>query len=217
MQMQTKRMLLRDIRPAAYNPRKRLEPGEKEYEALKGSIERWGLVDPLVVNARTGNLISGHQRYYILTNLGETETEAVAVDLDERQEKLLNVAMNKVEFQDFFFSQFSSAVYLIKYSFDFCVGIVFCIELFDTVVGQAATLFGEEADDVVEEYEDADTGDEENEDESGSDDDGEFSIYLSFPDRYAAMDWLAEHELEKEFPKGSRNMVVHMEGTAYGN
>jgi hypothetical protein len=31
------------------------------------------------------------------------------------------------------------------------------------------------------------------------------------------MDWLAEHELEKEFPKGSRNMVVHMEGTAYGN
>ena len=99
MQMQTKRMLLRDIRPAAYNPRKRLEPGEKEYEALKGSIERWGLVDPLVVNARTGNLISGHQRYYILTNLGETETEAVAVDLDERQEKLLNVAMNKVEGQ----------------------------------------------------------------------------------------------------------------------
>ena len=99
MQMQTKRMLLRDIRPAAYNPRKRLEPGEKEYEALKGSIERWGLVDPLVVNARTGHLISGHQRYYILTNLGETETEAVAVDLDERQEKLLNVAMNKVEGQ----------------------------------------------------------------------------------------------------------------------
>ncbi len=99
MQMQTKRMLLRDIRPAAYNPRKRLEPGEKEYEALKGSIERWGLVDPLVVNTRTGNLISGHQRYYILTNLGETETEAVVVDLDERQEKLLNVAMNKVEGQ----------------------------------------------------------------------------------------------------------------------
>lgn len=28
MQMQTKRMLLRDIRPAAYNPRKRLEPGD---------------------------------------------------------------------------------------------------------------------------------------------------------------------------------------------
>ena len=197
MQMQTKRMLLRDIRPAAYNPRKRLEPGEKEYEALKGSIERWGLVDPLVVNARTGNLISGHQRYYILTNLGETETEAVAVDLDERQEKLLNVAMNKetllseFETDEILFTGFSE--------------------------GEIATLFGEEEDDVVEEYEDADTGDEENEDESGSDDDGEFSIYLSFPDRDAAMDWLAEHELEKEFPKGSRNMVVHMEGTAYGN
>jgi ParB-like chromosome segregation protein Spo0J len=207
MQMQTKRMLLRDIRPAAYNPRKRLEPGEKEYEALKGSIERWGLVDPLVVNARTGNLISGHQRYYILTNLGETETEAVAVDLDERQEKLLNVAMNKVEGQ---WDYGKLETLLSEFETDEILFTGFS-------EGEIATLFGEEADDVVEEYEDADTGDEENEDESGSDDDGEFSIYLSFPDRDAAMDWLAEHELEKEFPKGSRNMVVHMEGTTYGN
>ena len=207
MQMQTKRMLLRDIRPAAYNPRKRLEPGEKEYEALKGSIERWGLVDPLVVNARTGNLISGHQRYYILTNLGETETEAVAVDLDERQEKLLNVAMNKVEGQ---WDYGKLETLLSEFETDEILFTGFS-------EGEIATLFGEEADDVVEEYEDADTGDEENEDESGSDDDGEFSIYLSFPDRDAAMDWLAEHELEKEFPKGSRNMVVHMEGIAYGN
>ena len=201
MQMQTKRMLLRDIRPAAYNPRKRLEPGEKEYEALKGSIERWGLVDPLVVNARTGNLISGHQRYYILTNLGETETEAVAVDLDERQEKLLNVAMNKVEGQ---WDYGKLETLLSEFETDEILFTGFS-------EGEIETLFGEEADDVVEEYEDADTGDEENEDESGSDDDGEFSIYLSFPDRDAAMDWLAEHELEKEFPKGSRNMVVHME------
>lgn len=207
MQMQTKRMLLRDIRPAAYNPRKRLEPGEKEYEALKGSIERWGLVDPLVVNARTGNLISGHQRYYILTNLGETETEAVAVDLDERQEKLLNVAMNKVEGQ---WDYGKLETLLSEFETDEILFTGFS-------EGEIETLFGEEADDVVEEYEDADTGDEENEDESGSDDDGEFSIYLSFPDRDAAMDWLAEHELEKEFPKGSRNMVVHMEGAAYGN
>lgn len=207
MQMQTKRMLLRDIRPAAYNPRKRLEPGEKEYESLKGSIERWGLVDPLVVNARTGNLISGHQRYYILTNLGETETEAVAVDLDERQEKLLNVAMNKVEGQ---WDYGKLETLLSEFETDEILFTGFS-------EGEIATLFGEEADDVVEEYEDADTGDEENEDESGSDEDGEFSIYLSFPDREAAMDWLAEHELEKEFPKGSRNMVVHMEGTAYEN
>lgn len=207
MQMQTKRMLLRDIRPAAYNPRKRLEPGEKEYEALKGSIERWGLVDPLVVNTRTGNLISGHQRYYILTNLGETETEAVVVDLDERQEKLLNVAMNKVEGQ---WDYGKLETLLSEFETDEILFTGFS-------EGEIATMFGEEADDVVEEYEDADTGDEENEDESGSDDDGEFSIYLSFPDREAAMDWIAEHELEKEFPKGSRNMVVHMEGTAYEN
>lgn len=159
------------------------------------------------MNARTGNLISGHQRYYILTNLGETETEAVAVDLDERQEKLLNVAMNKVEGQ---WDYGKLETLLSEFETDEILFTGFS-------EGEIATLFGEEADDVVEEYEDADTGDEENEDESGSDDDGEFSIYLSFPDRDAAMDWLEEHELEKEFPKGSRNMVVHMEGTAYGN
>ena len=207
MQMQTKRMLLRDIRPAAYNPRKRLEPGEKEYEALKGSIERWGLVDPLVVNARTGNLISGHQRYHILTNLGETETDAVVVDLDERQEKLLNVAMNKVEGQ---WDYGKLETLLSEFETDEILFTGFS-------EGEIATLFGVEADDVVEEYEEADTSDEEDEDDGGSDEDGEFSIYLSFPDREAAMDWLAEHELEKEFPKGSRNMVVHMKGTAYGN
>ena len=50
----------------------------------------------------------------------------------------------RLEFQNFFFGQFSSAIYLIKYGFDFCIGIIFCIEFFNTVVGQAATLFGKE-------------------------------------------------------------------------
>ena len=50
----------------------------------------------------------------------------------------------RLEFQNFFFGQFSSAIYLIKYGFDFCIGIIFCIELFNTVVGQTATLFGKE-------------------------------------------------------------------------
>lgn len=205
--MNIKRIKLADVKPAAYNPRRQLKPGEKEYEALKASISRWSLVEPLVVNLRTGNLVGGHQRYNVLLDLGHTEAEAAVVDLDEKQEKLLNVALNKVEGQ---WDYGKLETLLSEFETDEILFTGFS-------EGEIETLFGEEADDVVEEYEDADTGDEENEDESGSDDDGEFSIYLSFPDRDAAMDWLAEHELEKEFPKGSRNMVVHMEGTAYGN
>jgi len=207
MQMQTKKMLLRDISPAAYNPRKRLEPGDKEYEALKSSIERWGLVDPLVVNARTGNLVSGHQRYNIIADLGKTETEAVIVDLDERQERLLNIAMNKVEGQ---------------WDYGKLESLLSEFETEDIVFtgfseGEIATMFGTEADGVMEDYDDADDSSTGEEDDAPEEDDGEFSIYLSFPDRAAANEWLEEQGLDRSFPKGSRNMVVHMEGTEYGN
>lgn len=97
--MNIKRIKLADVKPAAYNPRRQLKPGEKEYEALKASISRWSLVEPLVVNLRTGNLVGGHQRYNVLLDLGHTEAEAAVVDLDEKQEKLLNVALNRIEGQ----------------------------------------------------------------------------------------------------------------------
>ena len=56
-------------------------------------------MEPLVVNLRTGNLVGGHQRYNVLLDLGHTEAEAAVVDLDEKQEKLLNVALNRIEGQ----------------------------------------------------------------------------------------------------------------------
>lgn len=33
------------LNPDAYNPRKDLKPGDKEYEKLKRSIEEYGLVE----------------------------------------------------------------------------------------------------------------------------------------------------------------------------
>ena len=47
--MKLVRMSIADIRLAKYNPRKDLKPGDVEFEKLKASIERWGLVKPLVV------------------------------------------------------------------------------------------------------------------------------------------------------------------------
>ena len=40
-----------DLKPAAYNQRKKLKPGDAEYEKIKNSIEEFGFADPLVVNS----------------------------------------------------------------------------------------------------------------------------------------------------------------------
>ena len=97
--METKKFRLIDINPAPYNPRKDLQPGDAQYEAIKNSIERFGFVEPLVVNARDGGnvLVGGHQRYKILLAQGVQEVEAVVVDLPENEEKALNVGLNKIE------------------------------------------------------------------------------------------------------------------------
>ncbi|KAF4321370.1 hypothetical protein G195_005421 [Phytophthora kernoviae 00238/432] len=85
------------INAAAYNPRVDLQPGDVEYEKLRRSIEEFGYVEPIVWNERTGNMVGGHQRYKIMVNeLGHTELQVSVVDLDDQQERLLNIALNKV-------------------------------------------------------------------------------------------------------------------------
>ena len=88
---------LDELNPAKYNPRKKLKPGDKEFEKLKKSIQNFGYVELIVVNAANNNtVISGHQRLSVLKHLGETEAECVVVELNENDEKALNIAMNKV-------------------------------------------------------------------------------------------------------------------------
>ena len=79
--MRTQTIKLADIKPAEYNPRVTLTEKDQEYKALAASIEDNGLVLPLVVNLRDGVLISGHQRLNVLLASGETETEAVVVEI----------------------------------------------------------------------------------------------------------------------------------------
>jgi hypothetical protein len=49
------------LRPAEYNPRKALLPGDAEYEKLKRSVEAFGYICPIVWNERSGNVVGGHQ------------------------------------------------------------------------------------------------------------------------------------------------------------
>ncbi|MFC1806082.1 site-specific DNA-methyltransferase [Planctomycetota bacterium] len=84
------------ISAAQYNPRRDLKQGDREYERLRRSIDEFGLVQPLVWNRRTGNLVGGHQRLKILVEQGATEVEVSVVDLAADREKALNVALNRI-------------------------------------------------------------------------------------------------------------------------
>ncbi len=95
MEIQT--LKVNEINPAVYNPRKDLKPGDPEYEKLKKSILEFDMVEPLVWNKRTGNLVGGHQRLKILKELGIEKVEVSIVDLSEVKEKALNIALNKIQ------------------------------------------------------------------------------------------------------------------------
>lgn len=85
-----------DLRPAAYNPRKKLKPGDKEYEKIKKSIQEFGYVEPIIVNFDM-TVIGGHQRLTVLKDLGYTEVQCVVVHIeDDAKVKALNIALNKI-------------------------------------------------------------------------------------------------------------------------
>lgn len=83
------------LKPAEYNPRKKLKPGDKEYEKIKASIQEFGFADPLVVNSDM-TIIGGHQRLTVAIDLGYTEVPCAIVDVDKVREKALNIALNKI-------------------------------------------------------------------------------------------------------------------------
>lgn len=94
MEFEVKRIA--DMNRAAYTPRVDLQPEDEEYQAIERSLKRHGLVQPIVWNRRTNTVVSGHQRLTVLEAQGETEVTVSVVDLDDIQEKELNVALNKI-------------------------------------------------------------------------------------------------------------------------
>lgn len=94
--MQWKTLSVDALRPAAYNPRKKLKAGDKEYEKIKNSILEFGYVEPIIVNYDM-TVIGGHQRLTVLKDLGYTEVQCVEVHIeDENKVKALNIALNKI-------------------------------------------------------------------------------------------------------------------------
>lgn len=84
-----RRMRVSDINAAHYNPR---QITEKARSGLKASIDKFKLVEALVWNLRFQRLVGGHQR--LSTMDPDSFTDVVQVDLDEVDEKALNLALN---------------------------------------------------------------------------------------------------------------------------
>ena len=72
-------MPIGQLKPAAYNPRKQLKPGDKEYEKIKKSIQEFGYVEPIIVNYDM-TVIGGHQRLTVLKNLGYEESRVLGTN-----------------------------------------------------------------------------------------------------------------------------------------
>lgn len=93
--MEFKKLKIADLRPADYNPRKALKPGDSEYEKIKNSIAEFGYVEPVIVNSDM-TIIGGHQRVTVLQDLGYSEIDCIVIEIDKTKEKALNIALNKI-------------------------------------------------------------------------------------------------------------------------
>ena len=95
--MRMEKRKLKELNPAAYNPRKPLKPGDPEYEKLAVSIEKHGYIDPIVIN-EDGTIIGGHQRRTVMLDLGYEEAEVVIVDIPDKDDEIAaNIALNQID------------------------------------------------------------------------------------------------------------------------
>lgn len=90
-ELEIKTMKLSDLKGWERNPRR---ISDKAMEGLKASLERWGVVQPIVWNKQTGRIVGGHQRVVALKKLGKKTAQVLIVDLPESEEKALNVSLN---------------------------------------------------------------------------------------------------------------------------
>ncbi|MCL4305079.1 ParB N-terminal domain-containing protein [bacterium] len=88
-----KRMPLSRLKPADWNPRMMKAA---ELDKLRRSVETFGLVEPIIWNERSGQIVGGHQRVKVLLAAGTAETDVIVVDLDELQESQLNLSLNRI-------------------------------------------------------------------------------------------------------------------------
>jgi len=68
-----------------------------EMQKLRHSLDRWGLVEPIVVRKAHNTIIGGHQRLEAAKALGLKRVPVVFLDISEQEAKALGIALNKIE------------------------------------------------------------------------------------------------------------------------
>lgn len=93
IQPQIKSFKLSELPPAEYNPR---VISDEALAGLAMSIEKFGCVEPIIVNIRDGKntIVGGNQRFKVLLAVKVKEIICITVDLSKTDEKLLNLTLN---------------------------------------------------------------------------------------------------------------------------
>lgn len=85
-----------DLKPSTYNPRKWSADSERQ---LKQSIDRFGMIDPIIVNSakdRKNIVIGGHFRLHTAKQLGYETVPVVYIEIPGiEREKELNLRLNR--------------------------------------------------------------------------------------------------------------------------
>lgn len=106
---------LSQLKESGYNPR---TIDDEAMAGLTASIEKFGLVEPIIVNTRGGKniIIGGHQRYKALMGLYGPghKCRCVTVNKNRPQEKALNVTLNNPAVQGEFVDGLSEHIQSIK-------------------------------------------------------------------------------------------------------
>lgn len=93
--MEIKERKINELIPAEYNPR---QLSKEQAEQLKASLERFGAVDPAIINIhpeRKNIIVGGHQRLKTAQSIGWDTFPCVEVELDRDKERELNIRLNK--------------------------------------------------------------------------------------------------------------------------
>ena len=121
-----------DIKKAEYNPRKISDDAKRK---LRKNIERVGLLDTIVVNKNTMNIVSGHQRIGVLDALEHRKNynlQVAMVDLTEKEEVEQNIFFNNPKTQGDFdidsLASLSKGIDIESTGFDFSDMAIFGID-----------------------------------------------------------------------------------------
>ena len=89
--MKLEKIQINKLKPATYNPR---QISKKQYNDLKDSIVKFGVVDPIIIN-KDFTVIGGHQRLQVCKELKYKDIDCVVLDLTKEEERELNIRLNK--------------------------------------------------------------------------------------------------------------------------